>query len=98
MEEAKVEEKLKHLEFIQNTITRMASNSFMLKGWRITIIAALIALSIKESDFRLYLAAVIPTIMFWILSFNFDMTKGRKLWKRKYYFSQLQAMTDLTVH
>lgn len=59
--------KLKHLEFIQNTITRMASNSFMLKGWCITIVSALIALSIKESDYRLYLAAFIPTIIFWIL-------------------------------
>lgn len=59
--------KLKHLEFIQNTITRMASNSFMLKGWCITIVSALIALSIKESDYRLYLAAFIPTIVFWIL-------------------------------
>ena len=59
--------KLKHLEFIQNTITRMASNSFMLKGWCITIVSALIALSTKESDYRMYLAAFIPTIMFWIL-------------------------------
>lgn len=59
--------KLKHLEFIQNTITRMASNSFMLKGWCVTIVSALIALSIKESDYRLYLAAFIPVVVFWIL-------------------------------
>jgi len=59
--------KLKHLEFIQNTITRMGSNSFMLKGWCITIVSALIAISVKESDYRLYLAAFIPTILFWIL-------------------------------
>lgn len=62
-----MEKMFKHLEFIQNTISRMASNSFMLKGWCVTIIAALVALSIKESDFRLYLFTIVPTIAFWLL-------------------------------
>lgn len=78
IEDGIMEEKLKYLEFIQNTITRMASNSFMLKGWCITIVAALIALSIKESDFRLYLASIIPTIMFWILDSYY-------LWQEKLF-------------
>lgn len=34
------EKKLKHLEFIQGVITRMNSNSFSIKTWMITIIAA----------------------------------------------------------
>ncbi len=62
-----MEKMFKHLEFIQSTISRMASNSFMLKGWCVTIIAALVALSIKESDFRLYLFTIVPTITFWLL-------------------------------
>lgn len=77
-ENEKVEKKLKHLEFIQNVIVRMASNSFMLKGWCIAIIAALIALSIKESDFRLYLATIIPTVMFWVLDSYY-------LWQEKLF-------------
>lgn len=40
-----MEEKLKHLELIQNIITRMANNSFLLKGWSITIIVALIGIN-----------------------------------------------------
>lgn len=28
-----MEAKIKHLEFIENVIERMARNSFMLKGW-----------------------------------------------------------------
>ena len=32
------ENKLKHLEFIQNIITRMNSNSFVIKGWSITLV------------------------------------------------------------
>ena len=37
--------KLKHLEFIQGIITRMANNSFMLKGWAVTLVAGIFALS-----------------------------------------------------
>ena len=75
-----MDNKTKHLEFIQNIITRMASNSFLLKGWCVTIIAALFALSIKESDFRLYLATLIPTVMFWLLDSFY-------LWQEKMFRS-----------
>jgi hypothetical protein len=36
-----MENKLKHLEFIQAVINRMANTSSLLKGWSIAIIAAL---------------------------------------------------------
>jgi len=39
-----MEKKLKHLEFIQQAINRMASNLFLLKGWTVTLIAAMFAL------------------------------------------------------
>lgn len=42
--------KLKHLEFIQSTINRMSGNSFLLKGWAITIIGGLFALTFKETN------------------------------------------------
>ena len=29
------DDKVKHLEFIQNSITRMNQNSFLLKGWMV---------------------------------------------------------------
>ena len=45
-----MEAKLKHLEFIQNTINRMARNSFLLKGWMVTIVVGLFAISLKEVD------------------------------------------------
>lgn len=38
-------DKQKHLEFLQGAINRMAGNLFLLKGWTITLIAALFALS-----------------------------------------------------
>ena len=62
-----MEAKLKHLEFIQATINRMAGNSFLLKGWAITIAGGLLALSFKEMDRRYVLIGLIVIILFWLL-------------------------------
>jgi hypothetical protein len=58
---------IKHLEFIQNVITRMNTNSFQIKGWSIVILSALLAIfsSSKNNDF--FLAAIFPTLIFWFL-------------------------------
>ena len=42
-----MENKYKHMDYIQSAISRMPSNSFYLKGWDITIIAAIVVLSLK---------------------------------------------------
>jgi hypothetical protein len=61
------ENTIKHLEFIQNSITRMNANSFQIKGMSVTITAALLALY-ASSDRPLYIfIAIIPTIIFWFL-------------------------------
>src|SRR5437867_1567500 len=62
-----MENKQKHLEFIQSTVGRMASNLFLLKGWTITLIAALFALAAKDSDRTYFLIAYLPAVMFWTL-------------------------------
>lgn len=59
--------KLKHLEFLQNVISRMNSNSFLLKGWTVTIVSALFAVSKKDSDYRFLAIAYISIVTFWIL-------------------------------
>jgi hypothetical protein len=63
------QDEIKHLEFIQNAISRMASNSFQMKGWAITIFSALLALfAASNGKLTIYLfVAVIPTILFWAL-------------------------------
>ena len=62
-----IEAKLKHLEFIQNTITRMAHNSFLLKGWCITVVGAIIGLNKDGVDWKVTTLAIFLTLMFWIL-------------------------------
>jgi hypothetical protein len=59
--------KQKHLEFIQSAVGRMASNLFLLKGWTITLIAALFALAAKDSNKTYFLIAYLPALMFWAL-------------------------------
>lgn len=61
------EKKLKHLEFIQTVISRMAGNLFYLRGWVITLIAGVLILLTKISDGKLpivFLTFII--ILFWI--------------------------------
>ena len=60
-----MEKKGKHLDFIQLTITRMAANSFLLKGWSVTVVAALFALSSVRNSHNFVWLALIPCLMFW---------------------------------
>ena len=57
----------KHLEFTQGIINRMGQNSFLIKGWTITLISALFALAAKDSNQKFVIVAYFPTIVFWIL-------------------------------
>lgn len=42
---------LKHLEFVQNTINRMSTNSFLIKGWAITLIGIIFGLNKLEGNY-----------------------------------------------
>ena len=60
-----MENKLKHLEMVQSVINRMANNSFMLKGWAVTLVAGIFVLAGKDTDKLYFLVAYIPVIVFW---------------------------------
>lgn len=66
-----MENKRKHLEFIQGVINRHNSNSFRIKGWAITITAAIFALTGTIKVPYLCFIALGPTIMFWVLDSMF---------------------------
>ncbi len=57
----------KHLEFIQEVINRMAKNSFMIKGWAVTLVSALFALAAKDTNQKFIIIAYFPVIVFWFL-------------------------------
>ena len=62
-----MENKRKHLELIQNVIDRMAGNLFYLKGWAITLIAALFAVAAKDTNSSYIIIAFFPVLLFWLL-------------------------------
>ncbi len=63
-----MENKRKHLEFIQGIINRMAGNLFFLRGWTITLIAALLALFINGTSFNYIIYFLLVLVfVFWIL-------------------------------
>lgn len=62
-----MEAKLKHLEFIEAVLTRMSTNSFLFKGWAITIASALSGFAAVDSKHGLLVIALVATLMFWAL-------------------------------
>jgi hypothetical protein len=61
------EEKIKHLEFIQNIITRHNTNSFQIKGLTVAIVSALLAVYASNNNLEFIWIGIIPTILFWFL-------------------------------
>lgn len=85
-----MESKLKHLELIQNVINRMASNSFLIKGWCVTLVAALLALASQNSNTKYVIVALLPTVMFWILDSYF--LRQERLFRKLY--DQVRTLND----
>ena len=75
-------DRTKHLEFLQNAITRMASNSFLLKGWTITVASALFALAAKDSNRSFAMLALFPSLAFWGLDACY--LRQERLFRRLY--------------
>lgn len=77
-----IEQKIAHLTFIQGVINRMGQSSFLLKGWSVTIVAALFALAAKDSNKMFALVAYFPAFMFWLLDAFF--LHQEKLYRKLY--------------
>jgi hypothetical protein len=61
------DDKIKHLEFIQDFITRMNNNSFQMKGWMVAIVSAILAIYASTKEHRFVIVAIFPTLVFWFL-------------------------------
>lgn len=59
--------KLKLMEMMQDIIKRMAHNSFMLKGWTVTLVSALFALSKIDANKSFFIIVLVPILVFWFL-------------------------------
>lgn len=61
-----------HLKMIQDIIDRLSRNSFLLKGWSVTLASAVFVLATKGVPVHFaLLAGLLPTITFWGLDAYF---------------------------
>ena len=74
----------KEIDLIQSCISRLAQNSFMVKGWVITLVAACCAVSsLNSSEWKiLFIFGGLAIILFWYLDAFF--LKMERLYRFKY--------------
>jgi len=63
--------RVKHLEMIQSVISRLGTDSFLIKGWAVTVSGAFVGFAIGEKSWGLALAGVVPALLFWGLDAYF---------------------------
>ena len=84
-------DKHKHLEFIQQTILRLADNSFRLKQWSVFLAATLALLSQQPAPIRgAIFISLIPVLVFWGLD-------GYFLWQERLYrklYDQVRILNE----
>jgi len=70
---------IKEIEIIQGIINRMARNSFLIKGWTITLVV--VTLLLKGNKYHTFIA-FIPILVFWFLDAYF--LRLERLYRRLY--------------
>ncbi|QHB82666.1 hypothetical protein GIS01_11040 [Aeromonas veronii] len=83
-----MDSKFKHLDYVQSVITRMNSNSFMIKGWAITLLTAFLALVAGSGKTQLMPITYAVIILFWLLD-GFYISQERKF--RELYDSVIKT-------
>jgi hypothetical protein len=61
------EHRVKHLEFIQAVISRQAGNSFLIKGWAITVATGFYGFAAQQKSWKLGLVGLLPVAVFGLL-------------------------------
>lgn len=89
----------KEIEVIQDIIKRMASNSFMIKGWTVVLVVATMLL--KGNKCQVFIA-FIPLMVFWFLDtyFLWQETMYRKLydWVRNNRLKTDEYLFDMNAY
>jgi Flp pilus assembly protein TadB len=78
-----IDELHKEMDLIQSCITRMAQNSFMIKGWGFGLVAVLVALTANKISWSIICGiGVFMLLCFWVLDAFF--LKMEKCYRFKY--------------
>ncbi len=83
--------KLKHLEFIQGTINRLAADSFRVKGWSVLLVVALAVLRMQEERIEVAFIGLVPVLVFWGLD-------SRRLQQERLFRALYDRVRELDDH
>ncbi|MEV7192190.1 hypothetical protein AB0N81_10300 [Streptomyces sp. NPDC093510] len=78
------EGRIRHLELIQTIVTRMGNNSFLIKGWSLTVTGALLAYAVGNDKSDVAVVSFVPVLAFWLLDgyFLYQERLFRRLYER----------------
>ncbi|MGW0506053.1 hypothetical protein [Micromonospora sp. NPDC003241] len=75
-------DKVKHLEMIQAIITRLGTNSFLIKGWTLAIGSAFFVVATNRLSWKIVAVAFAPIVIFWMLDAFY--LRQERLFRRLY--------------
>lgn len=85
--------RINHLEFILGVTDRLARNSFILKGWSVTLVAAFFLLTTRGVNPQIaMIAALLPSLTFWGLDAYY--LRQEKLYRELYDAVRLEKTDD----
>lgn len=91
-----MDDKLKHLDYIQAAIARMASNSFLVKRWCIVVVASVVYLALKSDSIFLAMSALtLPISLF--ASFDLYFLRLERLFRALYNDVRIRKCTDFSM-
>lgn len=92
------EQVIKHLEIIQGVINRLGHDSFLIKGWSMTILAAGIVFIARSGTLSewIILTFLVPVAGFWILDGYFLWQE--RLFRKVYDDVRGQEATDFAMN
>ncbi|WP_406155722.1 hypothetical protein [Streptomyces canus] len=78
------DDRIRHLELIQTIVARMGNNSFLIKGWSLTVTGALLAYAVGNDKGSIALVSFLPVLAFWLLDgyFLYQERLFRRLYDR----------------
>ncbi|WP_338210821.1 hypothetical protein [Lactiplantibacillus paraxiangfangensis] len=75
------ENKRAHLQMIEDVISRMSSNSFLIKGWSFTVIGSLVTLYLTQKDkkwsYAILVLSLVFCVLFWLSDAYYLMQERR---------------------
>lgn len=83
------EKKHKHLDYIQAMVARTANISFLIKGWTVTLVSALLVLTAKNETIDAMPLTLLPIILLWPLD-------GFFLWMERMFRGLYEYVSQLS--